>query len=627
MNLIKTSRTLAAIAFATLGFSSTSQAAVNAFFSAGSTCTGATSALFSPAGPTVQVSLCMTTTSPTATCGHTIVLQSAVGESGRFLVTSPVTLGAGYSDPNSEVAQLPLAINNPHIVADLGGTGSIPVPSTANQLLATFNLAPQSNATNASYVISLNNVSAVAVDADGTCGATTVPSDAVITASFTLNRNNAPVFTSAGSTTFSTTGANSFTVAATGNPVPTLSSGTLPSGVLFNTGNGLLSGTPAPGGPYVITFTASNTVMPNATQTFTLNAAGQASQTINFTNPGTQTFSASTIPLNATATPSMLSVSFSSITTAVCTVTGSNVTMVALGTCTISANQAGNSTYLPATASQSFGIVGGVPGAPVIGSATAGNAQATISFTPPASSGGSVISTYAANCISSSSSGAASGNASPITVTGLSNGVLYTCSVNATNALGTGPASNTVTVTPVIAPLSLVGVVSRKVHGSSGTFSLPITTGVAIAGAVTVESRLIGTGHSIVFQFSEAITSVGTASAVDGASATVATGIPTSAGNEITVILTGVADRSRVTVTLANVNGTGAAVTFPVSLGFMVGDQNGSYFVDGGDISAIRARSGQTTTTLNFRGDFNSSGAIDGGDISTVRARSGNNLP
>ena len=263
--------------------------------------------------------------------------------------------------------------------------------------------------------------------------------------------------------------------------------------------------------------------------------------------------------------------------------------------------------------------------APVIGTATPGNLQATISFTPPVSSGGSVITTYTASCNGIS----ASANSSPITITGLTNGVLYNnCTVTATNALGTGPASASVSVTPAAAPLSLVNVVSRKAHGSSGTFSLTLTTGVVITASsgLSIESRLIGAGHTIAFQFSETITSAGSVTAVDGAAAPIANTV-SSAGNEVIVTLTGVADRTRATITLANVNGTGVGVTFPVSMGFLVGDQNGSYQVDGGDISAIRARSGQSATAINFRGDFNTSGTIDGGDISTVRARSGNNLP
>lgn len=621
MNLTKIFRIAALCFAAAIGFSPPAHAAVTAvIFSAGATCAGPASASFSPGGQAVQVSLCMTTTAPTATCGHTIVLQSAVGESGRFFATAPVTLGPNYTDPNNEVSLLPLAINNPPTVADFGGTASAPVAAAASQLLATFNLAPQSNATNASYVISLNPVSTVAVDADGTCGATTAPTDTPIAASFTLNSSPAPVFTSVASTTFAVGATNTFNVTASGVATIAFAASGLPAPLSLST-TGVLSGTPTANGTFPVTITATNG-SGTATQSFTLTVASQANQSITFANPGAQTFSSALIALSASAT-SALAVSFTSITPAVCTVSGSNVTMVGLGTCTITADQAGNTTYLAAPqVVQSFGILGGVPGAPTIGTATAGTAQASIAFTPPASSGGSVISSYSASCNGISQTG----NVSPITVTGLTNGVLYTCAVTATNALGTGPASATVTVTPAVTALALVSVVSRKVHGTAGTFSLPLVTGVPITGAVTVESRFIGTGHVIAFQFNGAITSAGTVTAVDGASGAVANTV-TFAGNEVIVTLTGVLDRTRVTVTLANVNGTGAGITFPVSLGFLAGDQNGSYFVDGGDIGTIRARSGQAATAINFRGDFNASGTIDGGDISSVRARSGNNLP
>jgi IPT/TIG domain len=57
-----------------------------------------------------------------------------------------------------------------------------------------------------------------------------------------------------------------------------------------------------------------------------------------------------------------------------------------------------------------------VPGAPVIGTATAGNAQAQVSFTAPASNGNTAITRYT---VTSSPSGfTATGSASPITVMG-----------------------------------------------------------------------------------------------------------------------------------------------------------------------------------------------------------------
>ncbi len=80
-----------------------------------------------------------------------------------------------------------------------------------------------------------------------------------------------------------------------------------------------------------------------------------------------------------------------------------------------------------------------VPGAPTIGTAFPLNAAASVNFTPPASNGGAVITSYTAT----SSPGGITGTSasSPIRVSGLTNGVAYTFTVTATNGVGTGPAS------------------------------------------------------------------------------------------------------------------------------------------------------------------------------------------
>ncbi len=93
------------------------------------------------------------------------------------------------------------------------------------------------------------------------------------TQNFTLTVDQAPAITSSNSATFTVGAAGSFAVTATGSPAPSLSeTGTLPAGVTFSTGTGLLSGTPAAGaaGSYPIAFIASNGIGANATQNFTL---------------------------------------------------------------------------------------------------------------------------------------------------------------------------------------------------------------------------------------------------------------------------------------------------------------------------------------------------------------------
>src|SRR5581483_12399682 len=67
----------------------------------------------------------------------------------------------------------------------------------------------------------------------------------------------------------------------------------------------------------------------------------------------------------------------------------------------------------------------------------------------PTYDGGSPITSYTATCTAPSEpTGTTSGAGSPLIVTGLTVGVQYSCTVRATNALGTGAASSAATVTP-----------------------------------------------------------------------------------------------------------------------------------------------------------------------------------
>lgn len=94
-------------------------------------------------------------------------------------------------------------------------------------------------------------------------------------------------------------------------------------------------------------------------------------------------------------------------------------------------------------------IVPTVPGAPTGISASPGDTTITVSFSPPASNGGSPITSYLATAQLGGQT--KSGSGSPLVLTGMTNGVADTVKVHAINAIGAGPdsvASNSVTPSP-----------------------------------------------------------------------------------------------------------------------------------------------------------------------------------
>jgi alpha-tubulin suppressor-like RCC1 family protein len=95
-----------------------------------------------------------------------------------------------------------------------------------------------------------------------------------------------------------------------------------------------------------------------------------------------------------------------------------------------------------------------VPNPPTIGTVTPGNAQVSVAFTAPSNVGGSAITSFTV-LVTDSSSGATfsnTGAASPIVVTGLTNGNTYTARVAAVNSYGpsafSAPSGGVVPVLP-----------------------------------------------------------------------------------------------------------------------------------------------------------------------------------
>ena len=137
------------------------------------------------------------------------------------------------------------------------------------------------------------------------------------------------------------------------------------------------------------------------------------------------------------------------------------------------------------------GSGGKKPGTPTIGTATAGDAQATISFTPPTYLGKGGTVTYTAT----SSPGGLTGTStsSPITITGLTNGTAYTFTVRATTSYGVSSDSSAASnsVTPAAPFVATGGTVTTpgdgyKYHTFTGGGTFTVTSGSQPAAYVLV---------------------------------------------------------------------------------------------------------------------------------------------
>jgi uncharacterized protein (TIGR02145 family) len=246
--------------------------------------------------------------------------------------------------------------------------------------------------------------------------------------------------------------------------------------------------------------------------------AGNAQATVAFTAPvGVSTITGYTV----TSTPGGI--------TATGTASPITVTGLTNGTAytftIIAANESGNSPASPASNSV---IPSTSPGAPTIGTATAGNAQATVAFTAPANNGGSAITGYTVSSNPGNITG--SGTTSPIIVTGLTNGTAYTFTVIATNAAGNSPAS----------------VASNSVIPSTGP------------GAPTIGTATAGNGQAIV-AFTAPTNTGG--SPITGYTVTSNPGNITVNGSTSPITVTGLTNGTAYTFTVVakNANGTSSA--------------------------------------------------------------------
>jgi sugar lactone lactonase YvrE len=173
---------------------------------------------------------------------------------------------------------------------------------------------------------------------------------------------------------------------------------------------------------------------------------------------------------------------------------------------------------------------------------------------------------------------------------------------------------------------ALVGVVSRKLHSTAGTFDLALSLVAppAINHNPTTEPRS-GPAQTLVFQFDKPVIS-GNAAISEG----VATlGTPTFSGNEMTVPLTGVTNKQYVTVDVSSVAAAdgGSGGSGSARVGLLVGNVTGSRQVLPSDVGLVRSHQLENVGPTNFQYSVTLGNKVLPADVGITRANQLQKLP
>jgi len=245
---------------------------------------------------------------------------------------------------------------------------------------------------------------------------------------------------------------------------------------------------------------------------------------VSFSANTNNTYAGQYITLTATASPSTATgfVVFNdgsswlgtvTLTAAMNGVASYTTSALTAGVHSLTAVYSGDGTYTESTSNTVTQTVlpGDAPGAPTGLTATAGDSQASLSWTAPEDNGGYAITDYLVQYKVASQPWAdfthTAQTTTSITVTGLTNGSTYDFQVSAVNSIGTGTPSDSVELAlPVISTTkaitafsfaSLTPVVTATISGTSITATVPYGTSVtALVATFTTTGNSVKIGST-----------------------------------------------------------------------------------------------------------------------------------
>ena len=166
-----------------------------------------------------------------------------------------------------------------------------------------------------------------------------------------------------------------------------------------------------------------------------------------------------------------------------------------------------------------------------------------------------------------------------------------------------------------------VSAISRKEHGSSGTYDIDLLT----ASVTECRSGGAGGNYQMLVTFARSVTVGGVSvRSRDG----LATATARAADAVVTIDLAQVANMQTAVITLLNVNDGVGSGDVAIPLRVLIGDTTGNGSVTASDIGQVKGQSGQAVYGANFRTDVTANGgSVTSSDLGMVKAAAGTQLP